>query len=115
MTAICMVSLLLDQFDVSVTLPLEIAVSLDQILAFIVKFLTPFQTNVIMLRRINIRNPLKFTMTQFLSVSTSVQNGPGAYPASYPMGTRGSFPGDKAARGVELYLHSFDASSWRGS
>jgi hypothetical protein len=26
-----------------------------------------------------------------------VQNGPGAHPASYPMGTRVSFPGDKAA------------------
>jgi hypothetical protein len=25
------------------------------------------------------------------------QNGSGAYPASYPMGTRGSFPGGKAA------------------
>jgi hypothetical protein len=26
----------------------------------------------------------------------SVQNGSGAHPASYPMGTKGSFPGDKA-------------------
>jgi hypothetical protein len=26
-----------------------------------------------------------------------VQNGFGAHPASYPMGTWGSFPGDKAA------------------
>jgi hypothetical protein len=26
-----------------------------------------------------------------------VQNGSGAKPASYPMGTRGSFPGHKAA------------------
>jgi hypothetical protein len=26
-----------------------------------------------------------------------VQNGSGAHPASYPMGTRGSFTGDKAA------------------
>jgi hypothetical protein len=26
-----------------------------------------------------------------------VQNGPEAQAASYPMGTRGSFPGDKAA------------------
>jgi hypothetical protein len=26
-----------------------------------------------------------------------VQNGSGAQPASYPMGTRGSFPGGKAA------------------
>jgi hypothetical protein len=27
-----------------------------------------------------------------------VQNGSGAHPASYPLGTRGSFPGGKAAR-----------------
>jgi hypothetical protein len=27
----------------------------------------------------------------------SVQNGSGAHPASYPMGTRGSFPGGKRA------------------
>jgi hypothetical protein len=26
-----------------------------------------------------------------------VQNGSGAHPASYPMGSRGSFPGGKAA------------------
>jgi hypothetical protein len=26
-----------------------------------------------------------------------VQNGSGAHPASYPMGTRDSFPGSKAA------------------
>jgi hypothetical protein len=26
-----------------------------------------------------------------------VQNGSGAHPASYPMGTRGSFPGGKAS------------------
>jgi hypothetical protein len=26
-----------------------------------------------------------------------VQNGSGAHPTSYPMGTRGSFPGGKAA------------------
>jgi hypothetical protein len=26
-----------------------------------------------------------------------IQNGSGAHPASYPMGTRGSFPGGKAA------------------
>jgi hypothetical protein len=28
---------------------------------------------------------------------TRVQNGSGAHPASYPVGTRGSFPGGKAA------------------
>jgi hypothetical protein len=27
-----------------------------------------------------------------------IQNGSEAHPASYPMGTRGSFPGGKAAR-----------------
>jgi hypothetical protein len=31
------------------------------------------------------------------SLSHSVQNGSGAHPASYPMGTTGSFPGGKAA------------------
>jgi hypothetical protein len=32
------------------------------------------------------------------SLHHRVQNGSGAHPASYPMGTRGSFPGGKAAR-----------------
>jgi hypothetical protein len=31
------------------------------------------------------------------SLHHCVQNGSGAHPASYPMGTRGSFPGSKAA------------------
>jgi hypothetical protein len=31
------------------------------------------------------------------SLHHRVQNGSGAHPASYPMGTRGPFPGDKAA------------------
>jgi hypothetical protein len=31
------------------------------------------------------------------SLHHRVQNGSGAHPASYPMGTRGSFPGGKAA------------------
>jgi hypothetical protein len=31
------------------------------------------------------------------SLHHSVQNGSGAHPASYPMGTRGSFPGGKVA------------------
>jgi hypothetical protein len=31
------------------------------------------------------------------SLHHQVQNGSGAHPASYPMGTRGSFPGVKAA------------------
>jgi hypothetical protein len=32
------------------------------------------------------------------SLHHRVQNGSGAHPASYPMGTRGSFPGCKAVR-----------------
>jgi hypothetical protein len=32
------------------------------------------------------------------SLHHRVQNGSGARPASYPMGTRGSFPGSKAVR-----------------
>jgi hypothetical protein len=31
------------------------------------------------------------------SLHHRVQNGSGAHPSSYPMGTGGSFPGDKAA------------------
>jgi hypothetical protein len=31
------------------------------------------------------------------SLHHCVQNGSGAHPASYPMGTRSSFPGGKAA------------------
>jgi hypothetical protein len=31
------------------------------------------------------------------SLHHGVQNGSGAHPASYPMGTRGSFPGDEVA------------------
>jgi hypothetical protein len=31
------------------------------------------------------------------SLHHRVQNSSGAHPASYPMGTRGSFPGDNAA------------------
>jgi hypothetical protein len=32
-----------------------------------------------------------------VSLQHHVQTGGGAHPASYPVGTRGSFPGDKAA------------------
>jgi len=32
-----------------------------------------------------------------ISLHYRVQNGSGAHPASYSMGTRNSFPGDKAA------------------
>jgi hypothetical protein len=31
------------------------------------------------------------------SLHRRIENDSGAHPASYPMGTRGSFPGDKAA------------------
>jgi hypothetical protein len=34
------------------------------------------------------------------SLHHRVQNGSGAHPASYPMGTRGSFPGGKEAAGA---------------
>jgi hypothetical protein len=40
-----------------------------------------------------------------LSLHHRVQNGSGAHPASYPMGTRGSFPGGKRGRGVKLTTH----------
>jgi hypothetical protein len=55
------------------------------------------------------------------SLHHRVQNGSGAHPASYPMGTRGSFPGAKRPgrepdqECVELYLHSPSTSSWCGS
>jgi hypothetical protein len=54
----------------------------------------------------------------------------GAHPASYPMGTRASFPGVKqpgreadhsppssaeVKECVELYLHSANTPSWRGA
>jgi hypothetical protein len=64
------------------------------------------------------------------SLHHRVQNGSGAHPASYAMGTRGSFPGGKRSRReadhsppssaevkecVELYLHSPNTPSWRGA
>jgi hypothetical protein len=64
-----------------------------------------------------------------LSLHHRVQNGSGAHPAPYPMDTRGSFTGGKAAGAwswpliqssaevkecVELYLHSPNTPSWRG-
>jgi hypothetical protein len=55
------------------------------------------------------------------SLHHRVQNGSGAHPASYPMCTRGFFPGSKAIgswRGqeyVELYLYSPNTPSWRGA
>jgi hypothetical protein len=35
--------------------------------------------------------------TENFSLHHRIQNGSGAHAASYPMGTRGSFPGGKAA------------------
>jgi hypothetical protein len=37
------------------------------------------------------------TFTTFIVLDIVVQTGPGVHPASYPMGTKGSFPGGKAA------------------
>jgi hypothetical protein len=57
------------------------------------------------------------------SLHHRVQNGSGAHPGSYPMGTRGSRPGCESGHSppssaeikdrVELYLHSPKTSSWR--
>jgi hypothetical protein len=65
------------------------------------------------------------------SLHHRVQNGSGAHPASYPMGTRGSLslgvkrPGREADHSspssaevkewVELYLHSSNTPPWRGA
>jgi hypothetical protein len=64
------------------------------------------------------------------SLHHCIQNGSGAHPASYPMGTRGSFHGvkrpvreadhsppssAKVKEWVELYLHSPSTPSWHGA
>jgi hypothetical protein len=64
------------------------------------------------------------------SLHNRVQNDSGAHPASYPVVTRGSFPGLKrpgpeadhsppssaeVKEWVELYLHSPNTPSWRGA
>jgi hypothetical protein len=59
------------------------------------------------------------------SLHHHIQNSSGACPASYPMGTRGSFPGGKADHSplssakvkecVVLYLHSPNTSPWHGA
>jgi hypothetical protein len=63
------------------------------------------------------------------SLHHRIQNGFGDHTASYPMGTRESFPGSSAAgheadhspssvdvkECVELYLHSPNTPSWRGA
>jgi hypothetical protein len=63
------------------------------------------------------------------SLHHRVKNDSGTHPASYPMGTRGSFPGvkrpgreaehslsssAKVKECVELYVHSPNTPSWRG-
>jgi hypothetical protein len=66
------------------------------------------------------------------SLHHRVQNGSGAHPASYPVGTRVSFSGGKVRRPgreanhsppssakvkewAELYLHSLNTLSWHGA
>jgi hypothetical protein len=63
--------------------------------------------------------------TENFSLHHCVQTGSEAHPASYPMGTRSSFPGGKADQSprtsakvkelVELYLHSPSMPSWHGA
>jgi hypothetical protein len=45
------------------------------------------------------------TVAEDFSSNPCVQTGSGAHPASYPMGTGGSFPGVKRGRGVTLTTH----------
>jgi hypothetical protein len=47
---------------------------------------------------IEVRSP---TGVEDFSSSPCVQTGPGAHPASYPVGTGGSFPGGKARPGSD--------------
>jgi hypothetical protein len=48
-------------------------------------------------RNMNILTPGRFCLCCSRYQSHVVRTGSGAHPASYPMGTGGSFPGDKAA------------------
>jgi hypothetical protein len=48
----------------------------------------------------------------YFSLHRYVQPGSGAHPASYPMGTRGSLPGGKAATHLHLVLRSRNACSY---
>jgi hypothetical protein len=45
------------------------------------------------------------------SLHHRVQNGSGAHPASYPMGTRGSFPGVKRPKREAGHSHPSNAES----
>jgi hypothetical protein len=62
------------------------------------------------------------------SLHHRVQNGSGAHPTSYPMGTKGPFPwrlgceadlshlsSAEVKECMELYLHSPNTPSWRGA
>jgi hypothetical protein len=53
-------------------------------------------------RAIEVRSP---TGAEDFSSSPCVQTGSEAHPASYPMGTGGSFPGVKRGQGVTLTTH----------
>jgi hypothetical protein len=58
-------------------------------------------------RAIEVRSP---TGAEDFSSSPCVQTGCGAHPASYPMGTGGSFPGVKARPGRDAD-HSLPSSA----
>jgi hypothetical protein len=53
--------------------------------------------------------------TGYFSLHHRVQNGSGAHPASYPMGTRGSFPGGTAAEAWSWPLTSISCRGQRMS
>jgi hypothetical protein len=99
-----------------------------------VSYITDYDSSVSIVSGYSLDN--QGSRVQFLvsagnfSLHYCIQNGSGAHPASYPMGTRDSFPGDKAARAwswpltpsnakvkewVGLYLHSPNTPSWRGA
>jgi hypothetical protein len=47
-------------------------------------------------------------------ISMVVQTGSGAHPASYPIGTGGSFPGSKVAGGVADHSPPYNAEVNKG-
>jgi hypothetical protein len=53
-------------------------------------------------RAIGVRSPAG---AKDISSNLCVQTGSGAHPASYTMGTGGTFPGGKRGRGVTLTTH----------
>jgi hypothetical protein len=58
-----------------------------------------------LLRHITSVSVCVYLITGNFSHHHRVQNGSGAHPASYPMGTRGSFLGGKSGRSVKLTTH----------